>query len=85
MSTKGLINSRDLFISRVLFTLFIVLIGRLGMFVPIPQIDQQYLYSTLKDNPTLSMLSAFSQGDFFVLGLLNYEVIFIFFLLTKFS
>ena len=75
MTAKGLINSQELFVSRVLFTLAIILIIRFGIFVPIPEIDQQYLFIAMKKNPTLSMLSAFSQGDFFVLGLFSLGIL----------
>jgi len=75
MAAKGLINSQELFLSRVLFTLVILFILRFGIVVPIPEIDQEYLYVALKKNSTLNMLSAFSQGDFFVLGLFSLGIL----------
>ena len=50
MAAKGLINSQELFLSRVLFTLVILFILRFGIVVPIPEIDQEYLYVALKKN-----------------------------------
>ena len=60
-SQKNLVN-------RIIFTLSIILFARLGTFIPIPGIDQEYLYKELQNSPILNFFSSFSQGDFFVLG-----------------
>jgi len=61
-------RSQKTLISRILFTLSIILFARLGTFIPISGIDQEYLYKELQNSPILNFFSSFSQGDFFVLG-----------------
>jgi preprotein translocase subunit SecY len=61
-------RSKKNLINRIIFTLSIILFARLGTFIPIPGIDQEYLYKELQNSPILNFFSSFSQGDFFVLG-----------------
>ena len=54
----------------ILFTIFIVIIIRLGNFIPVPNVDQRYLINILNANPSLKtffnsenlILSVFSLG-----------------------
>merc|ERR1712003_421661 len=61
-------RSKKNLINRIIFTLSIILFARLGTFIPISGIDQEYLYKELQNSPILNFFSSFSQGDFFVLG-----------------
>jgi len=61
-------RSRGNLVNRIFLTLGIILFARLGTFVPLPGIDQKYLYTELQNSPILNFFSSFSQGDFFVLG-----------------
>lgn len=61
-------NKRSL-LNRIIFTLSIITLGRFGSFIPIPGIDQTYLYHELQNSKILNLLSSFSQGNFTVLGL----------------
>jgi len=61
-------RSRKNLVNRILLTLGIILFARFGTFIPIPGIDQNYLYKELQNSPILNFFSSFSQGDFFVLG-----------------
>ena len=71
MGLNSLDNSsrtRKNLINRILLTLGIIFFARFGTFIPIPGIDQNYLYKELQNSPILNFFSSFSQGDFFVLG-----------------
>merc|ERR1712157_369207 len=61
-------RSRGNLVNRIFLTLGIILFARLGTFIPLPGIDQKYLYTELQNSPILNFFSSFSQGDFFVLG-----------------
>ena len=61
-------KSRTNLVNRIFLTLGIILFARFGTFIPLPGIDQNYLYKELQNSPILSFFSSFSQGDFFVLG-----------------
>jgi preprotein translocase subunit SecY len=72
---KEVPNRQRSLADRVLFTLFIILVGRFGTFIPIAGIDQGYLYNELKTSPILNFFSSFAQGDFFVLGLFTLGIL----------
>jgi len=67
-SLNNVSRTRKNLVNRILFTLGIIFFARLGTFIPIPGIDQNYLYRELQNSPILNFFSSFSQGDFFVLG-----------------
>jgi preprotein translocase subunit SecY len=64
------VNQKDLITKKVLFTIFIIILIRLGNFIPIPNVDQRYLVNILNANPSLKaffntetlILSVFSLG-----------------------
>jgi preprotein translocase subunit SecY len=71
MGLNSLDNSsrtRKNLVNRIILTLGIIFFARFGTFIPIPGIDQNYLYKELQNSPILNFFSSFSQGDFFVLG-----------------
>ena len=64
------VNQTDTITKKVLFTIFIIILIRLGNFIPIPNVDQRYLVNILNANPSLKaffnsetlILSVFSLG-----------------------
>ena len=64
------VNQKDTITKKVLFTIFIIILIRLGNFIPIPNVDQRYLVNILNANPSLKaffnsetlILSVFSLG-----------------------
>jgi preprotein translocase subunit SecY len=71
---KDLDDSNSLF-NRIFLTLRIIILIRIGTFIPIPGINQEYLYTAIKTTPALSMLRTFFQGDFFVLGIFSLGIL----------
>ena len=69
------LNDSDSLVSRILLTLRIIILIRIGTFIPVPGINQEYLYTAIKTTPALSMLRTFFQGDFFVLGLFSLGIL----------
>lgn len=63
-----LLVTQKIFIARVVVTLLSIVFIRFSNFIPIPGIDQNYLYLELKNSQILNFLSGFSQGSFFLLG-----------------
>ena len=68
------INKKRL-LKRATLTLFIIACFRLGICIPIPGIDQNFLYNELKSNSIVNIVSSFSQGNFFVLGLFTLGIL----------
>ena len=60
--------TRKIFITRIVVTLLSIVFIRSTIFIPIPGIEQNYLYLELKNSQILNFLSGFSQGSFFLLG-----------------
>ena len=64
------VNQKDTITKKVLFTIFIIILIRLGNFIPVPNVDQRYLVNILNANPSLKaffntetlILSVFSLG-----------------------
>ena len=47
------ITQKDTITKKILFTIFIIIIIRLGNFIPVPNVDQRYLINILNANPSL--------------------------------
>ena len=64
------VSQKDTITKKVLFTIFIIILIRLGNFIPVPNVDQRYLVNILNANPSLKaffntetlILSVFSLG-----------------------
>ena len=64
------VSQNDTITKKVLFTIFIIILIRLGNFIPVPNVDQRYLVNILNANPSLKaffntetlILSVFSLG-----------------------
>ena len=68
------INEKTL-LNRVTITLFLVACSRLGTSIPIAGIDQKFLYDELKNSQIINFVSSFSQGNFFIFGLLTLGIL----------
>lgn len=54
---------------RIAITLFLLIIVRLGVFLPIPGIDHESFYSSTKSNQLIGFLNIFSGGAFSTVGI----------------
>ena len=62
---------------RIGMTLILVILSRLGTFIPIPGVDHDAFYQSISTNPIVSFLNVFSGGGFasigiFALGIVPY-------------
>lgn len=62
---------------RIVFTLFLIVMSRLGTFLPIPGVDHDAFYQSIISNPLVNFLNVFSGGGFasigvFALGIVPY-------------
>nr|QCI05412.1 SecY-type transporter protein [Crouania attenuata] len=54
---------------KIIITLSLLIIARLGIFIPIPGIDHESLNNTLQNNSLISFLNIFSGGGFSTIGI----------------
>jgi len=45
--------TKDNLQKKIIFTIFIIIIIRIGNFIPIPNVDQRYLVNVLNSTPSL--------------------------------
>ena len=57
---------------KILFTIFAIIVIRIGNFVPIPNIDQRYLIDILNSNPSLK---AFFNSEHLILSVFSLGII----------
>ena len=62
---------------RIFLTFLLIVISRLGTFIPIPGVDHDAFYQSISNNPIISFLNIFSGGGFasigiFALGIVPY-------------
>jgi preprotein translocase subunit SecY len=62
---------------RITLTLILIVLSRLGTFIPIPGVDHDAFYQSIATNPIVSFLNVFSGGGFasigiFALGIVPY-------------
>nr|QCI08672.1 SecY-type transporter protein [Sphondylothamnion multifidum] len=60
---------------RTIITLFILLIARLGIFIPIPGIDHETFNSSIQQNGIINFLNFFSGGGFSTIGIFALGII----------
>ena len=60
--------------SKILITLSLLVLIRLGTFIPVPGIDQEYLSAFLKNSPIANFLNTFSGGKIFIIGLFTLNI-----------
>nr|YP_009313559.1 SecY-type transporter protein [Galaxaura rugosa]SCW21813.1 SecY-type transporter protein [Galaxaura rugosa] len=56
-------------IKKIILTLLLLIIARLGIFIPIPGIDHDAFYDQLGNNALINFLNIFSGGGFSTIGL----------------
>lgn len=54
---------------RIFITLFLLILSRLGTFIPVPGVDHDAFYESISNNPIVSFLNIFSGGGFASIGL----------------
>lgn len=54
---------------RILLTLWLLILSRLGTFIPVPGVDHDAFYESISNNPIVSFLNIFSGGGFASIGL----------------
>lgn len=54
---------------RILTTLSLLVLSRLGTFIPVPGVDHDAFYESISNNPIVSFLNIFSGGGFASIGL----------------
>ena len=54
---------------RIIMTLSLVILSRLGTFIPVPGVDHDAFYESISNNPIVSFLNIFSGGGFASIGL----------------
>ena len=62
-------------LKKIFYTIILLSIIRIGNFVPIVDINQAYLYESLKGSSILSLLNTFSQGKQFILGIFSLGIL----------
>jgi preprotein translocase subunit SecY len=60
--------------SKLLITLGLLILVRIGTFIPVPGIDQEYLSNFIKNSPISGFLNTFSGGDTFVIGIFTLNI-----------
>lgn len=60
---------------RIVITLMVLFISRIGIFIPIPGIDQTQLTEKISQNTIISFLNIFSGGGFSTIGIFSLGII----------
>ena len=60
--------------SKLLVTLSLLVLIRIGTFIPVPGIDQEYLSNFIKNSPISAFLNTFSGGGTFVIGIFTLNI-----------
>lgn len=62
-------NSQNTLRTKLLITLLVLVLARLGIFIPIPSIDHDSFYSSFGQNTLINFLNIFSGGGFSTIGM----------------
>lgn len=62
-------NPQNTLKTKLLVTLLILILARLGIFIPIPNIDHDTFYSSIGQNALINFLNIFSGGGFSTIGM----------------
>ncbi len=60
--------------SKLLITLGILILVRMGTFIPVPNIDQEYISNFIKNSSISGFLNTFIGGDKFVIGIFTLNI-----------
>lgn len=61
--------------NRIIITVTILFISRIGIFIPIPGIDQKELTESISENTIINFLNIFSGGGFSTIGIFSLGII----------
>lgn len=61
--------ANNILVKKITLTLLILIIARLGIFIPVPGIDHDAFYNSVGKNTLVSFLNIFSGGGFSTIGL----------------
>lgn len=68
-------EKRNRLANRIIITLTILFISRIGIFIPIPGIDQKELTNSISENTIVNFLNIFSGGGFSTIGVFSLGII----------
>nr|YP_009395436.1 SecY-type transporter protein [Polysiphonia infestans]ARW64416.1 SecY-type transporter protein [Polysiphonia infestans] len=68
-------NKKKKLANRIIITLSVLFISRIGIFIPIPGIDQTQLATTISQNKVINFLNVFSGGGFSTIGVFSLGII----------
>lgn len=68
-------ENRNKLATKIIITILILFIARIGIFIPVPGIDNQEFNKSLTDNRIISFLNIFSGGGFSTIGIFSLGII----------
>jgi len=68
-------ENRSKLITKITITIIILFISRIGVFIPIPGIDNQEFNASIADNRVVTFLNIFSGGGFSTIGVFSLGII----------
>ena len=68
-------ESRNKLVTKVIITILVLFIARIGIFIPIQGIDNQELNQGITDNRVVNFLNIFSGGGFSTIGIFSLGII----------
>lgn len=68
-------NNKNTLKEKIFFTLIILLIARLGIFIPIPGVNHEEFNNSIKQNGLVNFLNFFSGGGFSTIGIFALGII----------
>ena len=67
-------DNQNILLNRILISISLLLIVRIGTFVPVPGIEQEYLSNFVQNSAIGGFLNTFSSGGKFVIGLFTLNI-----------
>lgn len=67
-------NNQNILLNRILISIGLLLIVRIGTFIPVPGIEQEYLSNFVQNSPIGGFLNTFSSGGKFIIGLFTLNI-----------
>jgi len=67
-------GNQNVLLNRILISIGLLLLVRIGTFVPVPGIEQEYLSNFVQNSPIGGFLNTFSSGGKFVIGLFTLNI-----------
>ena len=67
-------DNQNILLNRILISISLLLIVRIGTFIPVPGIEQEYLSNFVQNSSIGGFLNTFSSGGKFVIGLFTLNI-----------